>query len=360
MKKMLVFGMALLFLAPALFADDALVMPARVGRFYLAPSFIFGSETFDEFGYRVPASAKSTKMFNLGAALEYGINSWITGAVQWAPGANLWSEIDINLPIFTPTGLALSTSDVQLSDVGDLFVGAKIQLVGNSAGPAPSDIMRMAFAPGLKIPLGNPDFSEQYENAVKGDPVTAATLDKHILGLGLRTYFDWIINENFFINFYNEVIFYPGAKKIKHSSYQDYLTLAGVNAQIGSLASDTSVSGEVNYKPDLTFEIEPKFTTPIAEGVVFNFGLPVRYVNSGKSFNFTAAGTASEQALTAARDELQNETSHLVTFSPNLSTFFMGWPLPTEFKLTYSVPVLGQNVPANNVLNFQIRLYFRI
>jgi hypothetical protein len=124
MKKFFLSGLALLLLVSALFADDAKVMPKRVGRFYIAPSFVFGEKSFDEDGDRVDSDA--VKIFNLGAALEYGITSWITAAIQWAPGINLYSDIDVTLQ-------QNPNASARMFDVGDLFVGAKMQIIGTEA-----------------------------------------------------------------------------------------------------------------------------------------------------------------------------------------------------------------------------------
>jgi hypothetical protein len=145
MKKILFFGLALLVLGSALFADDAKVMPMRVGRFYLAPSFIFGDKAFNKDGERVNnENNASVKALNLAMAVEYGVIDWITAAVQWVPGINIWSKME--------TDPALSSGGMDLFGVGDLFVGAKIQIIG-SAAPVKTDNFRLALAAGVKIPL---------------------------------------------------------------------------------------------------------------------------------------------------------------------------------------------------------------
>ncbi|MCL2070190.1 MAG: hypothetical protein FWH19_04310 [Treponema sp.] len=324
MKRLLVLGMALLIFAPAVFADDANVMPARVGRLYLAPSYIFGSQSFDEDGNRVESA--DIKMLNLGVALEYGINSWITGAVQWTPGINLWSEVDAGLPF---------PGDAYIKDMGDLFVGAKLQIVGPAA-PVRSTGIRLAFAPGVKIPMPGPDFGDELQSAMSGGDLTVATLDKHVLGAGLRSYIDFVINENFFINLFNEFIYYPLPGDLRNNSA--YLALAALGA-----SGDT----EVNYGFDLTFELEPAFTFDLAPGVRLNAGLPV---------NYKLAPQPDIDMLIFPDPEL----THLLTVKPGASIFFMGWALPMEFKLAYHLPVWGQYSTANNVVNFQWRVYFRI
>ena len=322
MKRFLLLGLALVLLGSALFADDAKVMPTRVGRLYLAPSYIFFDKAFDDDGDR--EDAISTKMFNLGAALEYGITSWITAAVQWTPGINLWSEVDMPLP-----------GSAYIKDMGDLFVGAKLQIVGEQA-PLRSSALRLAFAPGAKIPLPGPDFEKEVQNMMTGGDVTVAALDKHVLGVGLRSYLDCVLNEYFFINLYNELIFHPFKGDLRNN-----------NIYLGAAQLGVSGDVDVEYGLDMTFELEPVFSTSIAQGIVFTGGLPVNYQ--------TSPGIKIDHP---AFPDL--ERSHLLTLRPGASIFFMNWALPLEFKASYFLPLWGQNSPVNNVINFQVRAYFRI
>ena len=347
MKRAIFLILGMILLGTMIYAGDALVMPARVGRFYLAPTMIFGGKAFDEDGNR--QDSNDLRFFNLGMALEYGVNNWITGAAQWTPGLNVWSTIDTKI----------GNSDVRVFDKGDLFLGAKMQIIGQTA-PFTSDFFRLSFAPGLKVPLGGPDFEEQAKNAERGDPVTPMTLDKHVLGLGLRSYLDYIVNENFYINFYNEFLFYPMKRDMKKAGFSEYMTITGINDSFS--AFNTSVSGEVSYGYDLTFELEPVFTMPLADTIVFNAGLPLNFSTTrGKNYHFSASGPADNIALETIKDAVPNEKqSQLFTLGASSSLFFRGWSVPMEFKLSYTCPVWGINRPANHVVNLQIRTYFRI
>ena len=382
MKKFLLLGLALVLLGSALFADDAKVMPARLGRFYLAPSFITASKAFDDEGSREDTDAM--KMFNLGMAAEYGILSWMTGAIQWAPGINAWSTIDTDVPYIGGTGLVISDSDVRLLDKGDIFLGAKMQILGGD-GLVKNDNLRLAFAPGLKIPLPGPDFEKQVENAVSGDKVTPATMDNHVLAAGLRSYFDFVINDKFFINLYNEALFNVTKKDLKKVGYMEYMLATAIdqaNAGMTAMAQPALFDyDKVKYGYELTFELEPVFSTPAGKGILFTAGLPVRYVTkSGKKYDFTydetyvntvmgmlggmgmtdeAAGVGTALYMIKGLEDSEAQ-SHLLTLTPNAAVFFYGWPLPMEFKLSYTAPLWGQNAGANHVIGFQIRVYFKI
>ena len=340
MKRLLFFGLALLLLSSALFADDAKVMPQRVGRFYLAPSYIFAAKGFDESGKR--ESISDVYMFNLGMALEFGVTSWITAAVQWTPGVNLSSKVAEPL-----SALGL-TDDGKIAGVGDLFVGAKLQIIGKEA-PVKNDNLRLAFAPGVKVPLPGPEFDKELANAQAGDDFTASILDKHTLGIGLRSYFDIIINENFFINLYNEFIYYPMKKDLMEAGLS--------NPVMFMMIGDPTLEGKVAYGFDCTFELEPVFNYNIGPKTVFGAGLPVNFKLTPEekySFSGSVPGVAAAESL------FSDKSSYTLSLRPNVSLFFMGWALPMEFKLIYMAPLIGQDAQALNTINFQIRAYFKI
>jgi len=359
MKRFLFFGLTLLLLGSALFAEDAKVMPERVGRFYLAPMFINSDQVFDKDGNRTDKGVPPAKMFNLGMALEYGITPWITGAVQWTPGINAWSDVD-------RVSIAKNGSG-EVADMGDIFLGAKIQIIGPKA-PVQDDMLRLAVAPGIKIPLPGPDFSKELN---KSTP-TVNAIDKHVLGFGLRSYFDYIVNENFYINLYNETLIYPIKKDIKKAGFGQAFTLANVNDNFGGNAS---ASGEIAYGYDLTFEIEPNFVYKIDESKIeFEAALPFTYKTSpGKKYSFSGKGPAGANGVAMMENGFTHpisldyvagfsdgDQSHSLTIGPNLSAFFMGWPLPTQFKLSYAIPVWGQNTGVTHLIVLQIRAYFKI
>ena len=393
MKKFLVFGLALLLLSSALFADDAKVMPLRTGRLSLAPSFTMGEKKFDDEGSRVDAQYDSLKMLNFGAALEYGIISWITGAIQWAPGVNMWSKLDMSLPL---ANMSLSTSDVRLLDVGDLFVGAKMQILGKDA-PVKNEMIRLAFAPGIKIPFSGPDFDKQAENAVKGDKVTPDTLDNHALAAGLRSYFDFIINDKFFINFYNEALFYATKRDLGKTGYQQNLVASGID-QINQLAGALMPTapalfeyGKTKYGYELTFELEPTFSTPLGP-ILFTASLPITYKTTpGKKYDvgynkalvdgaIAAIGSGAYDAELAAM--LLNQTAaigmlnglaaqvdsinasegqtHALSINPGIAVMFYKWKVPFEFEFNYKAPIWGMRGGANHTFVFIAKMFFKI
>jgi len=360
MKRKFVFVLAILILCTAVFADDAKVMPARVGRVYLAPTFGFANGAFDsDAKYNAFGEGEGKmKMFNLGFALEYGIIKWITGAIQWAPGVNVWSDVDMSLG---------TNSTVNANGLADLFIGAKMQILGEQ-GPVENESIRFAVAPGVKVPLPGPDYEEQFKNIAKSDPVTAANIDKHVIGIGARVYFDYVINNNFFINLHSEFIGYPVKGDLDKAGLDGYgadLTLKGWNENPASAVMGKIKSDGVDYGYDLTFELEPVFSASIGEKTVLTAGLPFNYKYTPGTKYGVSYPSGVQAALLGANPMSQfiadSDPTHLFSLKPGVSVFFMGWALPMEFKLQYAAPIAGENIGrALHSITFQARVYFKI
>ena len=358
MKKLLVIGLLLLVGASALFADDASVMPKMVGRFYVAPIYSFAMGEYDTDGKYHKYGDNSLKLFNLGFALEYGINDWITAAVQWVPGWTPWSNIR------AATGLY----DTNTNGVADIFAGAKFLIVGEKA-PINASMVRFSVAPGVIIPLPGPNFVDQLNKVdmanLEGHDATLYSMDNHVFAGGGRFYFDFVLNKNFFINLYNETIVYPFKQDLNKSGAKFY----GAKLEAYSAMGDPqilAIGGEINYKYSLTFEIEPVFSMPIADGINFTAGLPVNYNFKpaySYSFNIPAAlapyADVIEEGL-LSEGALDTDPHHIISLNPNISVFFMKTPLPLEFKFTYGLPVWGQNALARHNASLQIRAYFAL
>ncbi|MCL2067789.1 MAG: hypothetical protein FWG99_10035 [Treponema sp.] len=370
MKKLLIFGLALLFLCPVLFAEDAKVMPMMVGRFYVAPTYSFAQGSYDKEGEYESFDDGNVSLFNLGFALEYGIIDWITAAVQWVPGFTLWSDVEAALPAGSdPQG------KVDANGVADLFVGSKIQIIGEKA-PVDTGLFRLAIAPGVIIPLPGPDFEQEAKNLSSGKDATFSSNDKHIFAAGGRFYFDFVISKYFFINLYNETIFYPIKQDLNRDSPAFYATKGGMaqdpTMQAGLAAAGLAsaipqimdIDGQVDYKYRLTFEIEPVLTAPIADGISFTVGVPFnyRYIPAYEySFDYPRAlEPASSMFKPILLNRLNTDPQHSLTVIPNFSFFFTKTFMPLEFKFQYGIPILGQNVMARQNITFQIKAYFAL
>jgi len=335
MKKFLLFILIfpLMGAATSLFADHARVMPKNVGRIYFAPSYQWGNKAFDNDASRA-STGRPIEMFNLGLVLEHGVATWVTAALQWAPGQNFYSDIGLG-----------ATGSSDLKDMGDLFVGAKMQIVGPLA-PVKSEKIRFSFAPGVKIPLtSDPDFTKEYTKMASGDDFTASKIDKHVLSPGWRLYFDYLFTKEFFVNFYNETLLYPGKGGLKNYD----LTAGGIINSLGG-------GGDVSYGYDLTFEVEPNYTFKLSSSTDLELALPINYkATPAPVFELFGGAANALPALESGAKKSQN-----LTVRPTVGVFFKGWALPTEFRLGYFAPVWGKNTNANNTISAQIRIYYRI
>jgi hypothetical protein len=329
MKKAL-FALLILALVMPVFADDALVMPARVIRTYLVGVYATADQEYDSDGKKQDLDY-DLSLLNLGMAVEYGINDWVTGAVQWVPGYNVTSKLD-------GTGYDKAT----LSDAADLFVGAKIQIVGPKA-PVKNESFRFAVAPGFKIPLSSPDWEEEATNKGTSKDWLASPADKHTLAVGSRFYADYLFNESFFLNLYSQFLYYPSKVKATDASLKDY----GKVATLRYTQSDASYDPSLSYGYDLTFECEPHYSLMVGDGLEFSAGLPFTYT-------YSPAVSASDDTY-GAYDS--TSASHLLTLGPNASLFFQKTFLPVELKLGYTLPLLGQNETAFSHFLFELKAY---
>jgi len=377
--------LALLITGAALYADDAKVMPSLVGRFYVAPNFSFAPGSYNSNGTYKDYKDGSAKIFNLGFALEFGATDWITAAVQWVPGVTPWSDVKPAAPASFPI-----TAGANTNGVADLFVGAKLQIVGEKA-PVVSDMFRACIAPGVIAPFNGPDYEKEAQNVLTGKDATLNNMDNHVFGYGARLYFDYIINEHFFINLYNQTIFYAGKQDLNKQGptlagaktlipegiYQMVHAMAIVGgadeatasaqaaaAQAGAEAGLKDAKGTVDYKYKLTFEIEPQFSTPIGDGISFSAGLPINYqfkpAYEYSVSNITETLGPVVNLKSTLLDQLVGKDSHMLSINPNVSIFLMKTFLPLEFKLSYSLPVYGMNAMDTNTVVFQIKAYFKL
>lgn len=325
LKKLALFVLLVLLVTmTGLFADDAKVLPARVIRLTTAPTYIFTTGGYDDDGKFTEAKSGEGKVqaFNLGFALEYGVTDFISAAVQWAPGWTFWSEVDTDE----------ATQKVNVNGLFDLFVGAKIQLVG-SAAPVKNDKIRLAIAPGVKIPMPAVDFKEQGNKAMSGEEFTGSDLEKHAWGFGGRFYTDFILSEAFYINVYAEYIHYLERKGVLLSPVPSFM--AGMATM------------DVNYGYDLTFELEPHFDASIGDGIVFGAGVPLRYK------------MAPAMETTSMMGTMKGEPSSTLSVSPSINFFFMKAFIPTEVGVNYNIPLYGTNSTAAHSVTLKIKNYMK-
>jgi hypothetical protein len=316
MKKAL-FVLILAALVFPAFADDALVLPKGVLRVYLAPNYGFGNTAWDKDGEKSDISDDGISFFNLGLAFEYGINDWVTAAVQWAPGWNITSSLGSD-----------ALEDAKLGSFFDLFVGAKMQIVGPKA-PVQKTNMRFAIAPGIKIPMPAADMEEEVDNLMAGDEFIYAELEKHAVGIGARLYFDYIVNPVFFVNLFSEFIYYLETEK----------------ESIAFTPAPTAVKADYKYGYDWTLEVEPQFALPLSNGIIVKGGLPLTYKMTPD--------------LEVNGNKIDDSGSTIFSIGPNASLFFTKSAVPFELKLQYRMPLFGTNTYAIQNIALQGKVYLK-
>ncbi|MCX7024713.1 MAG: hypothetical protein NT080_08855 [Spirochaetes bacterium] len=317
MKKALVLlCVFMIALALPLFADDAITLPAGVLRTYLTAAYAFGNTGFDADG-KSQDTGMDVTVVNLGAALEFGVNDWVSAGLRWAPGWNVYTKMD-------PDPLAFFGADSNMNGPFDLFIGAKIQVIGPKA-PVPMDNVRLALTPGVKIPMPGADWEKQQENLPAGDPVTIQDADKHALAFGGDVSFDYVINEMFYVNVFGEYIQYLEiAEASDLFTYPDTYKLA--------------------YGYDIKLEAEPHFEMALGGGKL-GVGVPFTYTMWPET---EMEGTA-----------LTDSDGNLLTVGPSASYFFVIGPLPFEVKLGYTLPLMGKNTVAMGTAVFQLKSYLK-
>lgn len=329
MKKLLIL-MVLAALVWPMFADDALVLPQGVLRISIAPSYGFANKTWDKDGEAqdilnplfTTNKSDGIQYFNLGIALEYGVNDWITAALQWTPGWNLWSTMGFDKQLIPPSTYLYFDQGV-LGSYADLFAGAKIQIVGKKA-PVVNDTMRFSIAPGVKIPMPG-DSKPTQADLVKDETHVLKEIDNHLWGLGGRLYFDYNVTPEFFVNLYSEFIYYPEQKTDKNATFGDKTKVAK------------------GY--DWTIEIEPQYWAPVADGLVFKAFLPFTYKMTP---DYKIEGT-----------KVADSASTVLSVTPALGLFFTKTFLPIELKVGYRYPLMGTNNTIMNVVYILGRFYMK-
>jgi hypothetical protein len=269
-----------------------------------------------------------------------------------------------------------------LKDFGDIFIGAKTQIVGEKA-PVASETFRFAIGPGVKVPTGNPDYSKEYAKVVADigrimgstspqENITVGQIDKHTLGVGARTYFDYVFNKNFSISLFNEFIYYPIKVPVKEyaltetgkylGTYQAIFDGTTGNPLLDGYANNATASAvaakavvgydldsKVNYRFDTTFEIETHLDqtvmTAAGKPILLHLGMPV------------SLEINPDVKIDGAK--ISDSGSRAIQVKPNASIFFAGWPLPMQFQLQYNGTVWGENTNSTNTFVAQIRVYFK-
>lgn len=330
-----VFLFVMFFVLPAP-ADDALVLPARAWRFYLIPAWTLVRANFDAAGEQQTIAAGTGRMaaFNLGYAIEYGINQWLTTGIQWSPGTTLSSGLDF------PAGDPQRRDMATLNDAFDARAGFKLQLLGSpakdpkrSTGLFQNKKVRLALGLGIKFPLTAIDWDREAVNFFQGAPYLAQTSDKHLVAPMVSLHADYVFSRDsqgeFFIDLYAQYVPYLSNGRYSETSLARYLNPALAAVQ-------------VDYGYDFLVEAEPRFDRwVIARTLRIGFYLPLRY----------------KTAPAIELDGLsQHNPGYSLTVFPTLDLFWLLPKFPIELKIGYQYNAAGENTPQAHTLAVILRV----
>jgi hypothetical protein len=333
---------AFLTVAPALFADNALVLPAGVFRTRLVPAYGWIPGSYDTNGNYTPYSSSTTVSKtitapNFGAVLEYGINDWISAGVSWAPGVTVSSSVS----------LAKTTTTGNVDGLSDLFVGLKAQIVGEKA-PVQSDSIRVTLMPGVEIPLGGADFASQYTNMSSNSAYTLQNPALQLLGIGGLANFDYLFTKSFFIDLSSEFIYYPGTVAFKDTSVVNYYYYNSLKK------SGITYNPDVGYGYELKLKIDPNYSIKLGEGVTLSADASLCYdASPAPSYSTTLSSTLSSAI------GLNTNASWDLSLNPAISVFFTKTLIPFEVEIDYSNPLAGVNTTQSYSLDLQLKTYFK-
>lgn len=330
-------------LAFSLFADDAIVMPKGVIRARVTNTYAFFDEAYDDDGKA--DSTDETKMDLLGGALELGMTDQLTLGLQWAPAASIWSDIDVD--------------NAKLTGLDQLFVGVKALIVGEK-GFVPSEKIRFAVSPGVRVPLQKYDGEEAMENSQNGKDFQVKSLDNEAFALGGRLALDYKINDAFFINLYSQIMYNlpvdrnPDVSNVVGLTETDDVIAAGGDVNQAML----DVAGkdyEHDYGLEYFFELDPQYDLAITEKSSVKFNLPLRY--SYYPELKIEGETDNSDALVST---VYGVERYNVTLAPEVGFFSAEGLLPWHASVNYSIPLMGESDNKTNSVTLQVRLYARI
>jgi hypothetical protein len=315
---------------PSVRADDALVLPAGAWRFYLVPTWTTVHASYDAHGerQRIPPGSGRIESFNLGYALEYGVNNWLSAGFQWSPGTTLSSSFDYPAPD------PMRRDKARLNDAFDALAGFKVQLVGSTVrdprratGLFQSDALRMAFAFGVKFPLTAIDWSREAANLANGRTYLVQAADRHLVAPILSLHVDFVVLKNgrseFFVNLYSQYIPYLSKAKYRETGLAPYLNPAMADVKI-------------DYGYDVLIEVDPRYETwVIPRALRLGVYLPVRR-KGAPATELDGVG--------------QNNESYRATFSPTLDLFALISGVPLELRIGYQHTFAGRNAPLANTV----------
>ncbi len=373
MKRLVVIALLVAILAPAVFADDALVLPQGISRLTFVPILGFVNGAWDEDGDHTDNEDDARDglpdevVFAFGGAYEYGLTNQVSLGLQWAPAYQFASDADA-------TGS--DDYDAQAQGFEHIDLGAEIQILGEQ-GYIPHQMFRFSVTPGIGIPLpGYGDWESAGEDfAAQKDAPIPDSVNRSEFQAGVLVNFDYIITEIFEVNLFTEG---------RYRFPRTYDVADFYNAFVAGVAAGTpGFNGEDVYDSyDLVygghtyweFGMEPKAKIPLSE--TFRLDLSVTGLFAlqtaqevEQDLELTTIGgvvvpvvgadpAAQAVGVVAASETDDGDTSYVFSIAPEIGTFIRALPLPIELSAAYSIALFGQDETQANRLVFILRAFF--
>ena len=233
-------------------------------------------------------------------------------------------------------------------------MGVKAQVVGEE-GYIPNEQIRFAVSPGVTIPLQKYDAKSELENALDGKEFAVTSFDNEALGLGGRLSMDYIVNNDFYVNLYSQIIYNLSVDKnldatSASSVYEETYKAAMMGGASQSEAKSTAMKAasddyEYEYGIDFLVEVDPHYEMMVSEKDSVKVNLPVRY---------TAVPEVKVEG------EKQVDSGYLLSMAPQVAFFSASGMMPWEVSLDYSLPLAGKNANKTSSVTLQIKLYGKI
>lgn len=369
MKRILVLVLLVAMVIPAVFADDAKVLPQGISRVTLVPILGFVQGSWDEDGEQTDNeddaadSLPDEMVFVFGGAYEYGITNQISLGLQWAPAYQFAVDADA-------TGT--DDYDAQAKGFEQIDIGAEIQVLGNQ-GYIENDMFRFSVTPGMGIALpGYSDWETAGEDFASGDDaVVPASVNRSEFQAGVLLNFDYVINDMFEINLFTEGR-YKFGRTVDVSDFY--------NAYVDTLASSGDVydTYDITYGPNISWEIgtEPSATFQVAESVRLTVSATAAFAletpqEVETDVELTTVGSSTVPYLLSVNPALAgvgvvsddystepDDPSYVFSVEPSLGAFITALPLPLEFVTSYKMGLAGQNATQTGNLIFKVRAFF--
>jgi hypothetical protein len=347
------------FLSAKLFAEDAIVLPARVWRLTNYYTHTTANKSYNRWGEKTtigtalgsnvkalrdqlganslsPKTAPELTVDRLDMAVEYGVTNkaslqiqlpfYLSAKLKVNPNQDMVSAMatisasPMNAPGKVGELFAkLNKDGTKAATLGDTTIGLKYQWFNNGKmrWSNPRGTRRAAVATGLRVPTGS------IQSPDTNDISTTTTSDTKTWIIGARTYWDYYLSEIVYLNLYTE-------HEYRFSGDRKYLSTP---------TSTTYNILNTKYRPGIFnhVEVDTHYVPALAEHLNFDSGV----ILSGDS---TSRGEYTNVPGQNIDDLNKNQnSSHQFNVTVYAGAYCDYWMMPLRLKLGRSFALAGRN-----------------